>query len=368
MEIPFICPNINDRDIQNCIDSIKSGWLAYGSYNEKAEQLLADYLNVDDFIMTSSCTASLQMSLMLCDVGPGDEVITTPLSWVATSNVIINVGATVVFADVDQSTGLLSIDEIIKKITSKTKAIIVVDLYGQMYDIQLLRKNIDGTIRIIEDAAHSFGAKKGDVPPGHHADFTCFSFHAAKNLTSGQGGGLVCKNEQHRLRARVIRRDGVVGKNQMRTMVDIGHKFDSTDFQSALLIDQIERYTETHLKRLKVYEKYEVAFKGIQHIHFQERNILDTHSGHMFVIWLGDCIDREDFIKYLYVNEIQVSVHYNPIHLEPYYSNVFGYKIGDFPVSERIGHSSVSLPTYPKLSSFDQERIVSTIKNYINQL
>ena len=364
MEIPFINPNINNNDIENCIDSIKSGWLAYGSYNEKAEKLLASYLNVDDFIMTSSCTASLQMSLMLCDIGFGDEVITTPLSWVATSNVILNVGATVVFADVDEKTGMISIEKILEKITSKTKAIIVVDLYGQMYDIQLLRKSISSTIKIIEDAAHSFGAKKNDFTPGQLADFTCFSFHAAKNLTSGQGGGLVCKNEQHRLRARIIRRDGVIGKNQMRTMVDIGHKFDSTDFQSALLINQIERYSETHSKRIKVYENYEMAFNEIEQISFQERNNLDTHSGHMFVLWLDNYFLREDFMKYLNLNKIQVSVHYNPIHLEPYYSKTFGYQIGDLPISENIGHSSVSLPTYPKLSNADQDRIIDTIKKY----
>jgi dTDP-4-amino-4,6-dideoxygalactose transaminase len=364
MEIPFISPNINQNDINNCIDSIKSGWLAYGAYNDHAERLLAKYLNVDDFIMTSSCTASLQMSLMLCDIGKGDEVITTPLSWVATSNVILNVGASVVFADVDYRNGMLDLQNIVEKVTSKTKAIIVVDLYGQMFDIQSLKKSIPDTITIIEDAAHSFGAKKNNFTPGQLADFTCFSFHAAKNLTSGQGGGLVCNNEQHRSRARILRRDGVIGKNQMRTMVDLGHKFDSTDFQSALLINQIERYSLTHSRRFSVYENYEIAFKDIEQIRFQERNILDTHSGHMFVVWLDSKVVREDFIEYLNSNNIQVSVHYNPIHLEPYYSKMFGYKAGDFPIAEKIGHSCVSLPTYPALSNIDQDKIVETIKMY----
>ena len=150
----------------------------------------------------------------------------------------------------------------------------------------------------------------------------------------------------------------------MRTMVDIGHKFDSTDFQSALLINQIERYSETHSKRIKVYENYEMAFNEIEQISFQERNNLDTHSGHMFVLWLDNYFLREDFMKYLNLNKIQVSVHYNPIHLEPYYSKTFGYQIGDLPISENIGHSSVSLPTYPKLSNADQDRIIDTIKKY----
>jgi dTDP-4-amino-4,6-dideoxygalactose transaminase len=365
--IPFLQPNITDEDISACVSSIKSGWLAYGECTTKAEKLLADFLEVDNFLMTSSCTASLQMALMLSNVGVGDEVITTPLSWVATSNVIIHSGAKVVFSDVDAETGLLDIPKLLKNITANTKAIIVVDLYGLMFDVERLRKELPRQdIVIIEDAAHSFGSTHNGLSPGASADFACFSFHVAKNLTSGQGGGLICKKKSDYENARLMRRDGVSGANQHRTMISLGNKFDGTDFQSALLINQIKRYKETSKLRKKVYQNYENLLANNYEIGFQKRDSNFDHSGHMFVIWMRDSNLRDNFFTWLEKKEIQVSVHYNPIHLEPYYAKTFGFKRGDFPVAESIGLSAVSLPTYPSLTEVDQNYIVTTIHHFFD--
>jgi dTDP-4-amino-4,6-dideoxygalactose transaminase len=363
--IPFLQPSITEEDIGACLSSIRSGWLAYGENTAVAEKLLADFLGVDNFLMTSSCTASLQMALMLSEVGPGDEVITTPLSWVATSNVILHVGAKVVFADVEAETGLLDIQSILKNITKNTKAIIAVDLYGMMFDVERLRNELPRQdIVIIEDAAHSFGSTIDGLSPGVLADFACFSFHVAKNLTSGQGGGLVCKKKSDFEKARLMRRDGVFGANQYRTMLSLGNKFDGTDFQSALLINQIKRYEETSKLRKEVYQKYENLLSDVSEIKFQKRTEASDHSGHMFVVWMKDASLREDLFNWLELKGIQVSVHYNPIHLEPYYSKTFGFKNGDYPVAESIGFSAVSLPTYPCLSLEDQKYITSSIAEF----
>jgi dTDP-4-amino-4,6-dideoxygalactose transaminase len=367
--IPFLQPSITEEDIRACVGSIKSGWLAYGEHTATAEKLLANFLGVDNFLMTSSCTASLQMALMLSNIGPGDEVITTPLSWVATSNVILHSGAKVVFSDVEAETGLLDIQSILSKITKHTKAVIVVDLYGLMFDIGRLRNALPRKdIVIIEDAAHSFGSTKDGLSPGGVADFACFSFHVAKNLTSGQGGGLVCKKMSDFANARLMRRDGVSGANQHRTMLSLGNKFDGTDFQSALLVNQIKRYGETSRLRKKVYKNYEISLANVNEIQFQKRAEGSDHSGHMFVIWMRDSGRREDFFDWLELKGIQVSVHYNPIHLEPYYAKTFGFKKGDFPVAESIGFSAVSLPTYPSLAKCDQDYICTTISQFFSDI
>ncbi len=366
--IPFIKPCIAASDIDACTKSLKSGWLAYGQYTEQAEISLQKFFQADNFTMTSSCTASLQMALIMSGVKRGDEVITTPLTWVASANVILYTGATVVFADVDIATGLIDAEKILEKITKNTKAIIVVDLYGQMFDVQALRNKLPrNDIVIIQDAAHSIGAKMNGVPPGTAADYTCFSFHAAKNITSGQGGGLICRNKDDVVHARLLRRDGVVGRNHERTMIDLGYKFDSTDFQSALLLGQIERYEATHAKRKRVYENYSKLFN--EQKWSREQTILPhvEHSYHMYVMWLNDSEIRNSLVMHLNEQGTQVSVHYNPVHLEPYYKTQFGYREGMYPNAESIGRSAISLPTYPDLHRDDQQRIFNQITEFLTK-
>jgi dTDP-4-amino-4,6-dideoxygalactose transaminase len=364
--IPFIKPNINASDIDELVTSLKSGWLAYGDYTLEAERRLKTFFSSENFTLTSSCTASLQLSLILAGVGPGDEVITTPLSWVATSNVVLYQGAKVVFADVDSQTGLIDRRSILEKVTEKTKAVIVVDLYGLMFDIQSLRKELaNDKIFIIEDAAHSIGSRLHEKPPGSYADFTCFSFHAAKNITSGQGGGIICSDNRAAEEVKLLRRDGVVGKNHNRKMTSLGYKFDSTDFQSALLLKQIDRYHETHESRKQIYKYYTELFADQSWARSQKVQDYVEHSCHMYVVWLRERSKRDYVVSQLNEQGIQVSVHYNPIHLEPYYKSRFGYSSGVLPASEEIGLGAISLPTYPTLSKDDQEIIYMELKKLL---
>ncbi len=365
--IPFLKPTIGEEEIALCVESLKSGWLAYGEYTHQAESLLQAFFKSDNFLLTSSCTASLQMSLLLADVKPGDEVITTPLTWVATSNVILYTGAKVVFVDVDPETGLLDIHDIQRKITNKTKAIIAVDLYGMMVDYDQLRSAIGSkSISIIEDAAHSFGSELNGKLPGAVADYTCFSFHAAKNITSGQGGGLICRRILDAQKAKLMRRDGVTGRNQERKMIELGFKFDSTDFQSALLIPQIKNYSVLSKLRRSVYMNYLDLFKDMTEVRFQKLGVDHTHSGHMFVLWLSDASKRASLIDFLKRSGVECSVHYNCVHLEPYYQATFGFGVGQYPNAEKIGFSAVSLPTYPSLDISEQRYIYDKVAEFFN--
>ncbi|MBN2094122.1 MAG: DegT/DnrJ/EryC1/StrS family aminotransferase [Candidatus Zambryskibacteria bacterium] len=356
MKIPFLKPNINQRDINNMIRSVKSGWLSRGKYTEKFEENLGKYLGVSPApCFLYSATAALHLSLILAGIKEGDEVITTPLSWVSTSNVILYCGAKPIFVDVELDTGLLDLDKIEERITKKTKAIIVVHLYGQMVDMRKLKKIADKyKLKIIEDAAHALESSRDEIRPGQLSFSTCFSFHAAKNITCGQGGAIYCKDRNKSL---LLMKDGIGKKNKnigndKRVMVDFGYKYDSTDFQAALLIDQLQRIDKSHAKRQKVMERYQKAFAG--KIKFQKPIINSIHAGHMFIIWVKN---RDHIRSELAKRGIETSIHYDPIHLEPYYKKLMKVKL---PIAEKLGRETITLPTYD-LSPKEQDYIIKNV-------
>ena len=349
MKIPFLRPNISDSDINRMVKSVKTGWLVHGEYTHTFERELDKYLGNTSF-MTASCTAALHMALILAGVKKGDEVITTPMSWVSTANVILYCGARVVFADVDPLTGILDIEEVKKKITKKTKAIIVVHLYGQMADMKAYSKL---RIPVIEDAAHALEARRDWFRPGQLGFAACLSFHAAKNITCGQGGAIITKEKEQ---CKLLVRDGVKNIDGKRVMLDWGYKYDSTDFQAALLIGQIKRINKSHAARLKVYERYENAFRG--KIDFPQRT--GTHAAHMFVIWV-DPLKRDSIRRRLLEKGIETSIHYSPIHKEPWYQK-HGFKNVSLPVAERLGASVITLPTYA-LTTKEQDYVIKEVLN-----
>lgn len=365
--VPFLRPAITDADIAAMVKSVKSGWLVVGEQTRRFEADLAKYLGVKDTVMAGSCTAALHMALILAEVGPGDEVITTPMSWVATSNVIIHRGAKVVFADVEPETGLIDLKEIAKKITKKTKAVIVVHYCGAMIDIKKLKKITDPhKIKIIEDSAHALESIHDGIRPGQLSFASCLSFHAAKNITSGQGGALVVNDKKLGAEARILRRDGVTQLSDKRVMVSLGDKFDSTDFQAAMLIGQLARIGKLHGKRRAVFHKYVEGFKKAG-ISFPHSAIHDSHACHMFTILVEPNIRDEVRIE-LAARGVQTSIHYGPIHLEPYYQKTFGFKLGDFPNAENLGARTITLPTYGALTALEQKYVIDQVKEVINKL
>jgi len=345
MRVEFLKPDIREADIRRMVKSLKTGWLVRGPHTEEFESELDRFLG-NTSLVTSSCTASLHMGLILAGVKEGDEVITTPMSWVATSNVILYQGAKVVFADIDPKTGIIDFEEVKKKVTKKTKAIVLTHLYGQMADMKKFSRL---GIPIVEDAAHALEAERDGVKPGQLGVAACFSFHAAKNITSGQGGAIVARDIE---RCRLLVRDGVKNVKDRRVMLDFGYKYDLTDFQAALLVGQLQRITRTQAKRAEVFKRYEDAFDG--KVNFPERS--GKHACHMFVI-LVDPSRRDAIRANLELKGIQTSIHYPPIHLEPFYRKMMKVSL---PHAERFGASVITLPTYA-LSKAEQNHVIKSV-------
>lgn len=361
MQVPFIHPKIKFIDLFRMYKSLKSTWLVYGKYTKKFELDLAKYLQVPEVVATSSCTSALELALQLSNIGTGDEVITTPISWVATSNVILKTGALPVFVDIEAETGLIDINLIEKSITSKTRAILFVDLYGQTLDIERMRKIADNhNIKLIEDAAHALEAKSNGFSPGQLSDYAAFSFHAAKNITSGQGGALTLKSSPEAEKARILRRDGVYNQpDGKRRMIYLGNKFDSTDFQFALLIGQIKRIDRNLRRRRKIFRRYEKLL-GKTNIRYAKHRDLESSACHLFTINVSST--KRDYVRSrLSEMGIQTSVHYEPIYLEPYYQETGLYSKLDLPNANEFGSSVISLPTYPSLRYSQQKYIISCL-------
>lgn len=364
MSVPFLRPDIRDVDLERMTRSIKTGWLVHGPETLVFENALKEYLGVKDAVMVGSCTAALHMSLIAAEVADGDEVITTPLSWVATSNVILYQRAIPVFVDVEPATGLIDVSKIEEKITSKTKAILIVHIYGQMLDIKALKEIADRhNVKIIEDSAHALESRYDGIRPGHLGFTSCLSFHVAKNITAGQGGAVVTNDLEVGRRMRLLRRDGVLNAGGKRVMTEFGYKYDSTDYQAALLIGQLERIEETHVLRNKMFDVYNKAFTKAG-VPFATYSSLENHASHMFIVYVNP-LYRDLIRTELAEKGVETSIHYQPIHLEPYYREKFGYKEGDYPIAEKLGASSITLPTYTLLEDAEQQYVIATLLDSI---
>lgn len=362
MQVPFLQPNLTEDDIQEAVRVLRSGWLVLSKETALFEQEFSAYAGMAETVLTNSCTCSIHLALTIAGIGPGDEVITTPLTYASTVSPIMHVGATHVFADVEPETGCIDVREVEKAITKRTKAIIPVHLYGQMCDMKsleaLAKKH---KLLIIEDAAHAIEAARDGIKPGQKGYAACYSFHTAKNITSGQGGALTSNHKKVADRARLLRRDGVANHGIYRRTEALGFKYLATDFQAAMLRSELKRIGQSWSRRKELYDAYAGACRSIG-LGFNQVLPGSTHGYHMFVIQV-DPIQRESIIGSLEGAGVQTSIHYDPLHLEPYYRTNFDYKKGDFPVAERLGFASVTLPMYPQMTDEQQAYVIEALKN-----
>ncbi len=358
MKLSFLNPNLTAQDIQAVTKALRSGWLATGPELKLFEKKLGTYLGLPYIVANSSGTAALHTALLAAGVGPGDEVITTPLTFWATSNVILFVRAKIVFVDVEPETGLISVDAVKKAITKKTKAIIPVHLYGQMADMKglaaLAKKH---KLKIIEDAPHALEACRDGIRPGQLSFASCYSFHAAKNITAGEGGAVGVHTIKTEKEVRLLNDSGSDRSGAIRHMTRLGYKYSMTNMQGAMLLGQLDRIESEWKKRRKVYQYYAQTLKNIPGIRLIEEVKNAKNACHMFTI-VVDVKKRDIIRKQLREVGVPADIHYNPVHLEPYYKKL-GYKKGMYPNAEEIGLGTITLPLYTQLTIAEQKFIVN---------
>ncbi len=368
--IEFYKHNINRSDYRNLKRTLKSIFLTTGPVTKRFENELADYLGVKNVVGVSSCTAGLFLSLKALGIKEGDEVITTPLTFVATANSILYCNARPVFVDVNEETGLIDIDKIEQKINENTKAIIPVHLYGFLCDMERISKIAQKhSLKVVEDSAHSVEGEIDGKKAGLYSDAASFSFYATKNITSGEGGAVATNNDEIADKIRVLRLHGMDKSAEKRytekfvkyDVPVLGYKFNLSDIQSALLINQLKRIDKVWVKKDNIYKYYIKRLSEIEEVNIPKKPDNVKSGYHIFTITVPSEM-RDYLLNYLQEHNIGVAVNYTPVHLLKYYRERFGYKEGDFPVTEKIGKSTITLPFYAKLKFREVDYIVKMIK------
>ncbi|HEY3046838.1 MAG TPA: DegT/DnrJ/EryC1/StrS aminotransferase family protein [Polaromonas sp.] len=366
--LPFTRPFLDEETIAAVTEVLRSGWLTTGPRARELEAALSHYVGGRPVRVMSSATAALEIALRIAGIGPGNEVITTPLSWVATANVILAVGATPVFVDVDPSSRNIDLNKLEMAITPRTRALLPVDLAGLPVDrdrlYEIARRH---GLRVIEDAAQSCGASWNGRRVGSLGDLVSFSFHANKNMTSGEGGCLVLNNEDEARLCEKLRLQGVTRAADGTMDVDmLGGKSNLTDIAAAIGLGQ--------LKQLERFNGRRRELAGLYFEHFDrtlgcELPLADFNNGnwHMFQPLLPlqrMALSRGNFIDAMRAQGIGVGVHYPAMHLFTLYRRL-GFAEGDFPVAEDIGRRTVTLPLFPAMHDADVLRVCEAVARIV---
>ena len=374
MKIEYYKHNLGNEEINECVKVLNSLFLTTGGTVDEFEKSLAAYLDTPYAVGLTSCTAALHLALIAAGVGPGDEVITTPMSFVATTNSILMAGGTPVFVDVEKDTGNIDVDLIEAAITDKTKAILPVHLYGQMVDMKkLLAISEKHKIPVIEDAAHALEAMRDGIKPGQKSFGSCFSFYATKSITSGEGGAFTTTSQEAAKLVTKLRSHGITSELAQRVRtglktydVDVlGWKYNMDNIQAALLLPQVGKKTEDQLsKREEIAQKYrkEFSLAGIEMPREYENS---KHGRHIFPIWV-DNTKRDKILDYINNQGVGAVINYPSIHLFSFYKNKYGFTEGMFPNCEEIASREISIPLYSKLADEEVEYIIKTIKEAVS--
>lgn len=373
--LPFSPPLIGDEEIAEVIDTLRSDWITTGPKVSRFEREFAEYVGASAALGLNSCTAALHVALATLGIGPGDEVITTPMTFCSTVNVIEQVGATPVLVDVDPNTLLIDPEEVARAArrcnkNGNLKAIIPVHLYGQPCDMDaLLAIAAEHKAAIIEDAAHALPTKyKGKMigaSSGNHGVpvLTCFSFYATKNLCTAEGG-MLCGPANLIDEARIWSLHGLsrdawkrydAGGSWFYEVLCPGFKYNMTDIQAAIGIHQLKKLNSFHKRRKEIAQVYTERLSKCGKFLLPVEQPGTEHAWHLYPIRLKEsaAISRDEFIKQLNANNIGSSVHFIPVHLHPYYQNKFSYEPLDFPVAYREYQKLISLPLFPRMSDRD---------------
>ncbi|MEW5947643.1 MAG: DegT/DnrJ/EryC1/StrS aminotransferase family protein [bacterium] len=375
----FGAPHVGEEEIAEVAATLRSGWLSTGPRTKRFEEAFRNYVGCRHALALNSCTAGLHLALDVLNIGAGDEVITTPITFTATANVIVLRGATPVFADVDPSTMNVSPGEIEKSVTPRTKAIIPVHFAGRPCEMDpILEIAAKNNLFVVEDAAHAVeasyrGRKVGDI--GH---VTSFSFYATKNLVTGEGGMATTANEDwdaamrvkslHGLSRTAWKRYSSEGFQSYDTLCP-GYKYNMADIQAAMGIHQLARIEENLNVRERHWRRYNDAFAGCGFLALPPEQPHVRHARHLYtplldVDALG--VSRDRFVSALQAENIGVGIHFTALHLHSFYREKFGFARGRFPNAEYVSDRTFSIPLSPALTDGDVEDVIGAVMKVLN--
>ena len=370
---------IDDADIQAVVDVLKSDFLTCGPKIDEAEAKLCRITGAKHAVLISNGTAALHATMFAAGIGAGDEVITTPMTFAASANCALYCGGTPVFADIDPETYNIDPDDIERKITDKTKAVVAVDYTGQAVDIDRIRDICDrhGLI-FVEDAAHSLGTKYNGKPVGSLADMTEFSFHPVKTCTAGEGGAITTNSDELYKKLVLFRTHGITRVQEWMDkpseggwyyqQVELGYNYRMTDMQAALLSSQLDKLDMFAARRKELVKRYDEAFARIPEITVQKEIPESDTVRHLYVVQFNTEMlkcGRREIYDALQAEGVGVNVHYIPTYTFPYYQKL-GYKMGSCPNAERLYERIVSIPLYYSLTDEQQEKVIQAVKKVID--
>jgi UDP-4-amino-4,6-dideoxy-N-acetyl-beta-L-altrosamine transaminase len=374
--IPYGLHWVNADDIDAVCTVLKSDWLTQGPMIERFEEEIARYVGTRYAVAFNSGTSALHGAMYAAGVSPGDEVITSPITFVATPNSAVYLGARPVFADIDMRTYCIDTDLVRAALTDKTKVIAPVDMAGYPVDLPAITDMAaNHDLVVVEDAAHALGAMRNGVLVGSEADMTMFSFHPVKHITTGEGGIITTTREDFAESLRLFRSHGIT-KDPRRLlkndgpwyyeMQELGYNYRITDIQCALGLSQMKKLERFIARRNEIAMIYNDAFKDISNIILPPAADApqSRHAYHLYPIRVPGNDRKAIFLK-LREQGILCQVHYIPVHLQPYYRDEFGHHDGDYPVAEEYYRTEISLPLFPRMTDDDVNTVINSVKKAI---
>lgn len=369
--IPYGHQWIDKSDIASVSRVLKSDWITQGPGVERFEQAIARYCGVKYAVAFSSGTAALHAAYSAAGIGSGDEVITTPMTFVATANAIVYCGGKPVFADIQEDTLNINPEEIVKKITKRTRALAPVDFAGHPAELDKIRTIArKHSLLVIEDAAHALGSEYKGKKVGSFSDMTMFSFHPVKAITTGEGGMIVTDRKDLYERLKTFRSHGIIRKPEKGAwyyeIENLGNNYRITDFQCALGLSQMKKISKFIQGRREIVRQYNQAFRHVAEMILPVEKAYAKSAYHLYPVRLRLELlksGRKKVFEALREKGLGVQVHYIPVHLHPFYREKFGYKKGDFPVAESYYERAITLPLFPAMTSIDVKRVIKIVQD-----
>lgn len=375
--VNFAPPSIGQPEIDEVVAALKSGWLSTGPKVRQFERAFADYLGVEHAIAVNSCTAALHLALLASDIGTGDEVVTTPLTFCATANVVVHTGATPKFADIDPLTWNLSAAAAAAAVTAKTRAIIPVHYAGRPVEVRAFRALANRkNLVLIEDAAHAVETIAAGEKIGTTADFSCFSFYATKNLTTGEGGMLTTSSARAAEFARIAALHGMSrnawnrygkGGSPHYDVVMPGYKYNMMDLQAAIGLHQLASLHQHLERREAIFALYDEALADLPLTRPAPVAPGDRHARHLYTVLVNPDSGwtRDGLVAAMAEAGITTSIHFRALHLHPYYADRFGYTRGMFPNAELVSDRTLSLPLSGGMTDSAAARVIDVLRDLV---